>query len=388
MLFNSLGSNYDFKFIVKSLFSLGKKSDCKLLKKVLADKYDGEVILLYKNREAIKLALSLLNLPKGSRVGINGFTCYVVYQAIKEIGLIPEYLDIEKKDLNFSFDTLEKNKEIRALIIQNTLGNPCEMKKISDYCKRNNIYLIEDLAHSVGIKYDDGKEAGKVGDFVALSFSQDKIIDAVSGGALIIRNKKFRNLINQYKFINVDIKQRIKDRFYPLLTYKIRKTYFLGVGKLLHFIFKNLGLLSQPMGTEKEIDLHKLPDWYSKLVLYQLNNFKETQRHRNSISKIYSNMIDAKIKIPSRGNIRFPILVDEREELIKFLKEKGIYIFDIWYDAPIAPKKYLRLTNYDGQCPNSEEVSRKIINLPTHININSKEAENISNLINLWLKSK
>ncbi len=388
MLFNSLGSNYSFEFVFKSLFSVGSKKNSDLLKVFLTDKYGGEIVLLYKNREAIKLALSLLNLPKGSKVGINGFTCYVVYQAVKEAGLTPEYLDIGKKDLNFSFDALEKNKDLKALIIQNTLGDPCEIEKISEYCQKNNIYLIEDLAHSVGTKYDNGKEAGTVGDFVALSFSQDKIIDAVSGGALIIRNKKFKNLINQYKFKNIGDKQRIRDRFYPFLTYKIRKTYFIGLGKLLHFIFKKLSLLSQPMGVEKEINFHKLPDWHSGLALFQLNNFKETQNHRESIVKIYNERIDSGVRIPFKGNVRFPILVERRTELIKFLKEKGIYVSDIWYDAPIAPKKFLKLTNYDDQCPNSEEISRKILNLPTHININYKDAEKISGLINLWIKSK
>jgi perosamine synthetase len=388
MIFNSLGSNYDFKFVIQSLFSVGGRKDGDLLRSSLADKYGGEIVLLYKNREAIKLALNLLNLPGGSGVGINGFTCYVVYQAIKEAGLAPVYLDIEKNDLNFSFDTLRKSNDIKALIVQNTLGNPCGIEKISNYCRENGIYLIEDLAHSVGVKYNNEKEVGTVGDFVTLSFSQDKIIDAVSGGALIIRNKKFRNLINQYKFINVDIRQRIKDRFYPLLTYLIRKTYFMGLGRLLHFVLKKLNFLSQPMGTEKEIAFHKLPDWYSKLVLNQLDNFKEVQNHRNSIARIYSGMIDAKAKAPFGGSIRFPILADKRSELIKFLREWGIYISDIWYDAPVAPKKYLKLTDYSGQCPNSEEVSKKILNLPTHINVSKDEAKRVSNKINIWLNTR
>ena len=40
-------------------------------------------------------------------------------------------------------------------------------------CKEKDIVLIEDLAHCVGAKYLNGKEAGNVGDLVVLSFSQD-----------------------------------------------------------------------------------------------------------------------------------------------------------------------------------------------------------------------
>lgn len=180
-IFNSLGSNYDFQFVLKSLFSRGGGD----LKKILEDKYKGRVTLTRKGREAIELALS--GLPPGSLIAINGFTCFAVYEAIKKAEHKALYLDIDKGDLNFSADTLKRAFNVKAVIVQNTLGYPCDIEKIAQICKENKIILIEDLAHCVGTKYESGVEAGTVGDFVALSFSQDKMIDAVSGGALIKR---------------------------------------------------------------------------------------------------------------------------------------------------------------------------------------------------------
>lgn len=182
-IFNSLGSNYDFNFVLKSLFSRGDGH----LKSFLENKYKGQVTLVYKGRDAIELALS--NLPKRSFIGINGFTCFAVYEAIKKAGMEVSYLDIEKGELNFSAQTLKKATNLKAVIIQNTLGYPCDIEKIAQICQENKIILIEDLAHCVGTKYENGMEAGMMGDFVVLSFSQDKIADAVSGGALIKRNK-------------------------------------------------------------------------------------------------------------------------------------------------------------------------------------------------------
>ena len=63
------------------------------------------------------------------------------------------------------------------------------MKPIVDYCRRRGLYLIEDLAHCPGNHYADGPAFGSVGDLVVLSFSRDKQVDAVAGGALIVRNK-------------------------------------------------------------------------------------------------------------------------------------------------------------------------------------------------------
>ena len=394
MIFNSLGSNYDFNFVLRSLFSCGSKKDHRVLETFLSERYGGRTVLLYKAREAIKLALNSLNLPGGSRVGINGFTCYVVYQAIKEAGLTPEFLDIDKKTLNFSVEELEKSKSLKVVIIQNTLGNPCDIERISDYCQGNGIILIEDLAHSVGTRYKNGKEAGTIGDFVTLSFSQDKIVDAVSGGALIVRNPKYFNFdIKPLK--SLSLAARLKDRFYPVFTFKIRELYPYGLGKLLHFLLKKLNLLSKPLEIGEGITFQSMPNWYAKLVNRSFKEFERVLKHRMETALIYASNLDQKIlskdyvsNINLSSCIRFPIFVKERKDLINYLKEYGIFVSDIWYDAPVAPLRLLSKTDYEGECPFSEKVSKEIVNLPTHVNISSKDAVNISELINKWLNTK
>lgn len=393
-IFNSLGSNYNFNFVLKSLFTFGGNPDG--LEKLLEEKYGGKPILLYKGREAIELALQTLNLSKASFVAINGFTCFAVYDAVKKAGLNVEYLDIERGELNFSADilkeALEKNPKIKTVIIQNTLGYPCDIEGISKICREHNLILIEDLAHSIGTKYANGAETGSVGEFVVLSFSQDKMIDAVSGGALIKRSGV--NLDHLEGGIAWHLPaRRLIDRLYPLFTYLIRKTYPFTLGKILHFILKNLKLLSQPMNDGDKI--HKLPGWYGKLIKIQFDRLIDNLNHRKIIASIYAKSIDPKILSPNivRGihlssNLRFPIFIRNRETLIKYLAQKEIYVSDIWYDAPIAPKKYLQFTNYFGQCPNAELASAEILNLPTNITVSEKDAERISELVNLWLQSK
>ena len=193
-IFNSLGSNYNFEFVLRSLFTKDAGKSRAALLGLLRKKYSGDVVLTYKGREALTLCLELSKLPKESVVAINGFTCVAVYKAVEEAGYAVELLDNELGDLNFTAKILEeklkKNPQIKAVIIQNTLGYPCDIEEIDKICKKNNLVLIEDLAHCVGASYSSGMEAGTIGDFTCLSFSQDKMIDAVSGGALVIRNKK------------------------------------------------------------------------------------------------------------------------------------------------------------------------------------------------------
>lgn len=375
------------KFIVKTLFSSNKPKYTEELTNFLAEKYDGEVALLYKGREAMRLGLEILNLPRGSRVGITGFTCFTVYKAVIDAGYEVEYLDINSKDLNFSLDTLKKAKPMKAIIIQNTLGNPSDMGAIKNYCLKNRIYILEDLAHCTGSIYKDGQEAGTVGDLTTLSFSQDKIIDAVSGGALIIRNKRFQNKFVSSRFKDVDSSIQLKDRFYPLLTFIIRKTYFLEIGKILHFILKRFNLLSMPMPL---IDgkFHKLPHWYANLVISRFFGLDNELKHRREIVNIYKKNIAKSLQFNFSGALRFPISVSNRQGLIKYLRKSGIHVSDIWYDAVISPARYLEATDYFGTCFNSEKISTQIINLPTHINVSVGDAKKISNNINIWLNSQ
>ena len=396
-IFNSLGSNYNFDFVVKALFAKGNKETCQKLVDLLEKKYQGKAVLTYKGRQAIEVGLKSLNLEKGSSVAICGYTCFAVYQAIKNADLEVEYLDLpDSKSLNFSVETLtkalSKNPKIKVVIIQNTLGVPCQIEKIQKICQDKKIILFEDLAHSVGTVYDNGEEAGTIGDFVALSFSQDKIIDAISGGALVIRSSKYQ--IPNYKtFKKIGFWQQFKDRFYPRLTYRIRIAYPFYIGKVAHLILKKIGLLSVPMNDQTSSGINKLPSWYTGLTLDRFDNLAENLNHRKKIANIFAKNLDKKVlsddvikNIERSTNLRFPIFLPNRNQLIEALKNQGVYVSDIWYDAPIAPKKYLAKSDYKGNCPISEEISKLMLNLPTHINVSEKDALKICSIINQEIK--
>jgi len=382
-IFNSLGSNYNLQYIFKSLFSDYHGQNLKL-KNYLTDKYGGKTILTYKGREALTLALKILNLPKENRIAINGFTCFAVYKAIEVAGYKPVCLDLEEKnsDLNFTPEALEKtlaeDNNIKAVVIQNTFGYSCNIEKITQICREKNIILIEDLAHCVGTKYANGEEAGTVGDFVTLSFSQDKIIDSVSGGALIVRNKKYKDCDN----LKFKSKNQTKDRMYPLFTYKIRFLYNFWLGKILHFALKKLNLLSKPM-QEGLYEIYSLPDWYCNLALIEFGNLNQQLNHHKEIAEIYAKKINKKIlnsnivnKISSSSSLRFPIFIENRNSLIKFLKKSKFFVSDVWYDD-VAP-----------ECLNAVKISHAILNLPTHINVSGKNALRIAERVNEWLKSQ
>lgn len=389
-IFNSLGSNYTFATALRFLCSWGTDASRRELVEYLEHRYGGKGVLTYKGREALVLALSALK-EKGA-VAITGFTCFAVYEAVRESGHTPHYIDIDGS-LNFSAemlrDALDANPAIKAVVVQNTLGNPCDITTIATLCKERGVVLVEDLAHSIGARYSSGEEAGTVGDFVILSFSQDKVVDAVSGGALIIRNKLFSGVAAPTGI--VPLAQRLKDRLYPTLTWKIRFWYAAGLGRPYHALVRSLRILSRPLDGNQG-PLRGLTNWYCAGILRQYKNLDATAAHRRAIAEVYAKNLDPKIQFPiaiaRSSNLRFPILVEGRDRLIAELRENGVHVSDIWYDAPVAPRTYLHRTDYKGGCPGGEKTATTMVNLPTHTNVSPSDAEAIAALVNEWVATE
>jgi dTDP-4-amino-4,6-dideoxygalactose transaminase len=386
-IFNSLGSNYRPGFIFNSLFGLSFEMASDRLVQELGDHYGGAVTLTYKGRQALELAMRKSGLPTGSKVAINGFTCYVVYQAVVNAGYEPVFIDVAKGQMNFGLEELKGHTDIKAIIIQNTLGFPCDMVALKSYCKTNNILLVEDLAHSIGATYGDGTEAGMVGDLAMLSFSQDKPLDVVAGGALIDRRTE---AAAPEKLPAMNMLQRFKNRMYPFWSGLIRATYPLGIGRYIHAILKKTHALAIPMSDNLK-GIQRMSPKAMVLLLTRWQGRNTEFAHRRTIAKIYQDLLPPDIQIvPLSGSnplyLRFPLLVNDRPGLIGFLKQYKIYVGDTWYDAPIAPSRYLEKTTYKaGLCPNAEVLCASIVNLPTHINVSEKEAKRIAQKVNEWL---
>jgi len=395
-IFNSLGSHYNLPFAVRALLLRSTGESAARLKSYLEFEYRGKAILVYKGREAIELALRLIGLPRGTRVAVNGFTCFAVYKAIADSGYTPVYVDIEEDTLNFSpekfLTTLKREPGIKILIIQNTLGYPCRIEDIANLCRKHKIILIEDLAHSVGAIYASTLPAGSMGDFVVFSFSRDKIIDGISGGALIVRNKAFED-VKIPNLIDVARKLQVADRLYPLGTYLIRNSYPVGIGKALHSTLKSIGIMSSPVD-QHDGGVHGLPGFYCGLIYNGFSQLQHDLRHRRAVAVVYARNIPVEFlspaltrQIANSTNLRFSIFVPRRDSLIRHLKAHGVHVADIWYDAPVAPRVYLGRTNYVNQCPVSERVAARILNLPTHLNVSTREAVAIARLIQSWQTS-
>lgn len=391
-IFNSVGSNYTLEFALGALFSFGGSSAAHELRDLIAREYAGEVLLFYKGRQAIEYALRHANLPAGSDVIISAYTCVVLPMAVTNAGHTPIYADISKESLNFSVTELERlyDVNVKAVIVQNTFGFPADITPIEAFCKKHDIVLIEDLAHNVGGSYSDGRKTGTVGDYVVLSFSQDKLLDAVSGGALVIRTKKQSSFVGYWS--DSRQRQQLIDRFYPILSCKIRALYsFFGIGKLLHTVLRTVHVLPKPVVSLDHTPFQPLPSWCASLVLGRFETLQADIERRRTIARKYlaalPDMMHPEVTLQSIDHsscLRIPLIISRRDELVAFLAEQGIHLSDIWYDVPVSPKRFWHLFKDTHTGVIAKETAETMFNLPTHVTLTDTDVERIITEIKRW----
>ncbi len=150
-------------------------------------------------RSALFAVLHELGIGEGDEVIIQAFTCIVVPNAVVATGAIPVYADISTS-LTIDPKSLEKHitKKTKAIVVQHTFGIATDMDTIQKLAKKYGLFVIEDVAHTLGGEYK-GKKLGTLSDAAIFSFGRDKAFSSVFGGMAITANKILGKKIRQYQ---------------------------------------------------------------------------------------------------------------------------------------------------------------------------------------------
>jgi len=228
-----------------------------------------------------------------------------------------------------------------------------DIDKISEYCKKNKILLIEDCAQAIGTSLNE-KKAGTFGDAATFSFYPTKnLFGFGDGGLVVFKSKK-----------NLTIAKMIKQ-------YGWKKKYDVVVNG----------------GQNSRID-----EINAEIINFNLLSLDSDNKKRNDIALTYSSHISHKyIDVPklltnNECNYHlFIILVKRnRKKLINYLKQNKIFS-EVHYPIPdhkqrINIKKYKNL-----KLPKSELLANQVLSLPCHPNLEKKQVKKISKIINKWV---
>ncbi|MDD5013347.1 MAG: aminotransferase class V-fold PLP-dependent enzyme [Candidatus Pacebacteria bacterium] len=400
IIFSALFPNFekdDVFLSLKLIFSFWKWKNgpgIKELELTFQEKFGFNQCFSFNSGRSCLLAiLESINIKKGDEVIVQGFTCNAVINPIIAKGGKPVFIDL-KDNLNIDEKKIQAaiSSKTKAVIVQHTFGWPAEIKEISDICKDNNIYLIEDCAHSLGAKYDN-QYVGSFGDISFFSLGKDKIISSVFGGMVVVNNQELK--IKEHDFpSNL---WTLNQLFYPvLMEYVFLPLFKFRIGRLFYSLMFELNIFSLRSVVKKE-NQGILPSYFGKrmpnalaiLALNQLRKLERFNKRRKEIAQLYfKEFKNSSIKTVFNEYyenkepvfLKFPILINNPDKVLSDLRKDNIFLNDGWRETVIVPP----LTNQDkmgykkGECLLGEKISKQILSLPTHAKLSNKDIKRIA----------
>lgn len=152
----------------------------------------GKALLTHSCTAALEMAGLLADINLGDEIIMPSFTFVSTANAFVLRGGVPVFVDVRADTLNLDEQLIEAaiTRKTRAIVPVHYAGVACEMDRINEIAKAQNLVVIEDAAQGVGASYK-GKSLGALGQLGALSFHATKNIIAGEGGALLINDERF-----------------------------------------------------------------------------------------------------------------------------------------------------------------------------------------------------
>lgn len=308
-------------------------------------------VALNSGTDALTFALYCLGVKKGDEVITTSNSFVASTSTIVHLGAIPVFVDVlENQLINHNKIESKITKKTKAIMPVHLTGRMCSMDKIKLISKKYSIPVIEDCAQSILSKYKT-KMSGSWGDVGCFSAHPLKNLNAMGDGGYLTTNNK-----------------KIYDKIKSLRTH--------GMNESRNNV-KNFGFVS------------RMDNLQAAILNFRINNLKRIIKIRRNNVKLYlENLNMNKVYFPYEKKDEFNtyhtfvIQVDKRDQLRKYLREKGIDTA-IHYPIPIHLQKASRYLKYSkGDFPVTEMQSKRILTLPINQFLKKKEIIYISNMVN------
>ncbi len=288
---------------------------------------------------ALQLAIRALGLS--GEIITTPFTWIATTSAITYEGCKPIYVDIDPETLNMNPDLLEDaiTEKTVAIMPVHVFSNPCQIEKIEEIAKKHNLKVIYDAAHAFDVQYK-GQSIMKYGDISCASYHATKLFNTGEGGACFSTDKA--------------------------LVEKLRELRFFGHDKNKEIVGEGCN--------------GKMTEIHAALGIANLKYHNEVLKRRQEIYDLYfeglSSCINIKFQKIDKESYNYsymPIILDSEEltiELIKKLNKKNIFPRRYFYPSLDTVEQ---LNKNRKVCSNSQDISKRIICLPSNNLITDRE---------------
>lgn len=157
----------------------------------------GATVAACNGTMALKAALVAARLQPGSLVGVSAYTFIASAAAVVQAGLLPVPID---NDLRLGVDAAdleEKLPHLSAVVLAYVAGHSSNAEEVGLLAQERGVPLIEDACQAMGTEVE-GRAAGTIGIFGALSFQQGKLITCGEGGAILSNDEEGLDRARRY----------------------------------------------------------------------------------------------------------------------------------------------------------------------------------------------
>lgn len=329
--------------------------ECLDLEKQLAE-YTGRkyCISCANGTDAIRIALVSLGVEKGDFVLTTDFTFFATSEVIAELGAIPVFvdidetynicpLDLEKKILHLKGD----NKKLVGILSVDLFGLPANHIEIDRLASTYGLWHIEDAAQGFGGEINNNR-ACSFGNISTTSFFPAKPLGCYGDGGAIFTD-------------SLEIAEYIRS--------------LRAHGKGSHK-YENINV-----GYNSRLDTIQ-----ASILLEKLKIFDSEVLRKNEIAAIYTSVLnkasEVTVPIVPKGHgsswAQYTLRVEKREELISYLKDKGIPTA-VYY--PKTMSQTIALTQFSkyqiGELKNSRNFANSVLSLPMHAYLTDSEVNHV-----------
>jgi dTDP-4-amino-4,6-dideoxygalactose transaminase len=302
--------------------------------------------------DALHLALRALEIGPGDAVITTPYTFFASAETISLTGARPLFVDIEADTYNMNVARLEElcagqctgngqqlihnptKLPVKAIMPIHLFGQCADMKGIMGVAERYRLAVIEDAAQSIGAQQQiDGewRMSGSIGTIGCYSFFPSKNLSALGDGGMA-----------------VTARPELSDRLMMLRGHGAKPKYY------HHFI----GLNS------------RLDELQAALLLVKLERLEELNQKRLGNFRFYNERLQGIVGVPKIRDCNRTVLNQyvirhkRRDELMSFLKEKGVGT-EIYYPLALHLQECYRDLGYkQGDFPESEQASKETLAIP------------------------
>lgn len=340
-----------FERVYNNSWYIGGKED-EMFEKAFAEYCDTKYCVGTGNGlDALMLILKALGISEGDEVIVPSNTFIATALAVTYSGATPVFVEPNIRTYNIDPTKIEEKitSKTRAIIVVHLYGQPADMKPILEIAKKYSLYVVEDSAQAHGAKYM-GQRIGSFGMASGFSFYPGKNLGALGdAGAVTTNDEK--------------------------LATKVRSLGNYGSDYKYHHIYK---------GNNSRLDEIQAAFLSAKLPILDVVNNDRRKIAKRYLEGIHNSNVILPYVIPMVEPVWhiFAIRSKRRDELEKFLNDRGIGT-NKHYPIPMHMQKaYEDLGINEGEMPIAEEISRTELSIPMYYGMNDDEVQYVIDSIN------